>query len=439
MSEVIGKISSLDGKFYVKLSDGSFNEISHGDEIYEGDIVVGDKNNISIDSIRIDLDNGSNVIVYGSETQLFDSSLYSEEFAENETVSDSESIEAMFNSENTEAIVDEDVEDIDEVETEAGEESGSESTEGGEAQFATMSGGIVDINADLREREFDNNIDSKNIEIENVYVDSVLDSLSADIVNLSDSGSSDSDNITNDTTPTITGLTESGSTVIITDASGNEIGRTIADGSGNFTITTTELDDGTQNLNITATDTAGNTKSIIQEITVDTTTTNSVEFTDESGDDVVSASEVLITDISGNIEIGSSINSLTITDGTNSVVIDVNDITLNENGSYNIDNVDLSSLNDGELSVEVISTDIAGNQTSSIDTIQKDTVVDSLSIDNVVSNEAGDEATVTGNTEPHAKVELTLEDANGVKDTVEVTADDKGDYSITFDTSAMKD
>ena len=193
------------------------------------------------------------------------------------------------------------------------------------------------------------------------------------------------------------------------------MGRATADASGNFTITTTNLDDGTQNLTITATDLFGNTKSITQEITVDTITSSSVELSDESGDDVVNASEVSTSNISGNIEAGSSIDSLTVTDGTNIVTIDLNDITLNENGSYSIDNIDLSSLNDGELTVEVSSTDIAGNQATSVNTITKDTVVDSLSIDDLISNKESDTATVAGNTEPGAEVTLTLRDASGVE------------------------
>ncbi|MCD6173724.1 MAG: Ig-like domain-containing protein, partial [Sulfurimonas sp.] len=261
MSEVIGKISSLDGKFYVKLSDGSFNEISHGDEIYEGDIVVGDKNNIAIDSIRIDLDNGSNVIVYGSETQLFDSSLYSEEFAENETVSDSESIEAIFNSENTEAIVEE---DIDDVETEAGEESGSESTEGGEAQFATVNGGIVDINADLRELvstdSLGNEVTSSATSTHTVDtsadagVVTPADVTADDIINAAESG----ETITLSGTAT-GGDISTGDTVSMT-INGNDYTTTVqADGTYSVDVAGADLAADTSfNVNVVSTDSLGN-------------------------------------------------------------------------------------------------------------------------------------------------------------------------------------
>ena len=43
MSVVIGKVSNLlNGKFYVKNTDGSIRELSIGDSIYEGDLVVGE-------------------------------------------------------------------------------------------------------------------------------------------------------------------------------------------------------------------------------------------------------------------------------------------------------------------------------------------------------------------------------------------------------------
>ena len=87
MSSVIGKIASLDGEFYVKSSDGSLREVSQGDEIFEGEVVVGSNNNSSINSIIVTLDNGTDIITLGSDSQLFDASLYDTEFSTDDTVS----------------------------------------------------------------------------------------------------------------------------------------------------------------------------------------------------------------------------------------------------------------------------------------------------------------------------------------------------------------
>ena len=96
MSSVVGTIASVDGKFYIQDSQGNIREVSIGDEIYVGEVVVGDKGNGSMDSVAVTLENGNNLALFGDEKQLFDTSLFDTEFAENETVSESESIESMF-------------------------------------------------------------------------------------------------------------------------------------------------------------------------------------------------------------------------------------------------------------------------------------------------------------------------------------------------------
>jgi len=97
----------------------------------------------------------------------------------------------------------------------------------------------------------------------------------ADIVDTSDTFGAqtvgtNTDDITADNTPTISGLTESNATVVIRDANNNEVGRGIADENGMYSITTSTLDEGTQDLNITATDGLGNSSSTIQSVTIDT-------------------------------------------------------------------------------------------------------------------------------------------------------------------------
>lgn len=63
-----------------------------------------------------------------------------------------------------------------------------------------------------------------------------------DLAAASDSGVSNTDNITSDTTPTFTGTAEAGATVKLYDTDGTtEIGSGTADGSGNWSITTSAL------------------------------------------------------------------------------------------------------------------------------------------------------------------------------------------------------
>lgn len=77
-----------------------------------------------------------------------------------------------------------------------------------------------------------------------------------DLVVSSDSGASDSDDVTNDATPTLVGAAEADAIVRLLDGA-VEVGATVAVGGG-WSITTSVLADGVHSLAATATDAAGN-------------------------------------------------------------------------------------------------------------------------------------------------------------------------------------
>lgn len=88
----------------------------------------------------------------------------------------------------------------------------------------------------------------------------------------SDSGSSSIDGITKVTTPTLTGTAEAGVTVRLYDGA-TLLGSTTADGSGNWSITSSVLTEGSHTLTARAVDAAGN-ESVLSAslaITIDTT------------------------------------------------------------------------------------------------------------------------------------------------------------------------
>ncbi|GAB3470102.1 hypothetical protein GCM10027321_40080 [Massilia terrae] len=74
----------------------------------------------------------------------------------------------------------------------------------------------------------------------------------------SDSGTSTSDNLTKVTTPTLTGSAEAGATVKLYDGA-TVVGTGTADGSGNWSIVTSTLAEGSHSIVAKATDAAGNT------------------------------------------------------------------------------------------------------------------------------------------------------------------------------------
>ena len=80
-----------------------------------------------------------------------------------------------------------------------------------------------------------------------------------DLIAASDSGSSESDNLTNDTTPTFSGTAEASSTVELF-ADGSSLGSTTADSNGNWNFTVSEtnaLTDGSYSITVTASKASG--------------------------------------------------------------------------------------------------------------------------------------------------------------------------------------
>ena len=114
------------------------------------------------------------------------------------------------------------------------------------------------------------------IQIRNQYGNSDYlkpDAPTIDLKSSSDSGSSDSDNLTNDTTPTLTGTAEAGSTVNVYEGS-TLIGSAVADSTGHWCLTLTgPVTEGGHNYTATATDAALNVSdpSSALGIVIDTT------------------------------------------------------------------------------------------------------------------------------------------------------------------------
>src|SRR5690606_36922209 len=88
----------------------------------------------------------------------------------------------------------------------------------------------------------------------------------------SDTGSSDTDNITSDTTPTFSG-THTANNVVRLYANGEFIGSATANGSGNWTVTSDALGAGTYSFTARSVDTAGNESADSDglSVTIDTT------------------------------------------------------------------------------------------------------------------------------------------------------------------------
>ncbi|MEA4893237.1 MAG: Ig-like domain-containing protein [Peptococcaceae bacterium] len=108
-----------------------------------------------------------------------------------------------------------------------------------------------------------------------VYVDGVVPPVPSvpDLATASDMGTSGTDNITNDTTPTLTGTAEANSTVTLYDTDGITVLGTATATGGDWSITASALADGTHTITAKTTDIAGNTSAASTglSITIDAT------------------------------------------------------------------------------------------------------------------------------------------------------------------------
>ena len=142
----------------------------------------------------------------------------------------------------------------------------------------------------------------------------------------SDTGSSATDNITTDTTPTFNGTAEANSTVIITSSVEGDLGTAATDGAGDWSFTSAVLTSNTsRNITITATDVAGNTSSASSALSI-TLDSNNPTFSSSSPMDnaaSVSADGNITVTFNEDINFGTgNIQVIDVTDGSNSFTID---------------------------------------------------------------------------------------------------------------------
>ncbi|EBH3175350.1 Ig-like domain repeat protein [Salmonella enterica] len=256
----------------------------------------------------------------------------------------------------------------------------------------------------------------------------------------SDTGNSNSDNLTNKQNPKFEGTAEPNAKLVITivdDKSGREVlKQTITVGAdGNWSVTANILPDGMYTINVVATDVAGNTAQTQERFTIDTVTIDpTIRLSDPSIDDQHEATS-LRPEFKGFAEAFSTI--MIQWDGK--VVGSAN---ANANGEWSW--TPPSVLAPGSYVVSIVAKDKAGNESSQVDfpvvipvidvtppTIKLSEESDSGALGDFTTNNKT--PTLVGNTLPNAIVSIYVD---GVK-VGEATADTAGRY--TFQLSEMKD
>ncbi|EJK0717083.1 non-fimbrial adhesin SiiE [Salmonella enterica] len=256
----------------------------------------------------------------------------------------------------------------------------------------------------------------------------------------SDTGNSNSDNLTNKQNPKFEGTAEPNAKLVITivdDKSGREVlKQTITVGAdGNWSVTPNILPDGMYTINVVATDVAGNTAQTQERFTIDTVTIDpTIRLSDPSIDDQHEATS-LRPEFKGFAEAFSTI--MIQWDGK--VVGSAN---ANANGEWSW--TPPLVLAPGSYVVSIVAKDKAGNESSQVDfpvvipvidvtppTIKLSEESDSGALGDFTTNNKT--PTLIGSTLPNTIVSIYVD---GVK-VGEATADTAGRY--TFQLSEMKD
>jgi hypothetical protein len=258
-----------------------------------------------------------------------------------------------------------------------------------------------------------------------------------------DTGASDSDFVTKDTTLTLTGTAEPNSTVEVFDGA-TSLGTVQADGSGNWSLDVGPLSEGDHSLTATATDAANNTSvpSAALDVTIDITAPDApvvVDISEDSatdGDFVTNDNQLVI---SGTAEAGSSVE--VFLDG-----VSIGITAADSSGDWSFDYTG-TALDDGDYDITAKATDTAGNESdeSTVLTVTIDTVAaapsapdlvaasDSNINDDDITND--DTPTVSGSG-AEAGATVTLYDTDGTTVLGTNVADGSGNWEITSDALA---
>ena len=200
---------------------------------------------------------------------------------------------------------------------------------------------------------------------------------------------------------TLSGTTEPGSSVTLTDGNGNPIGQVTADGSGNWTYTpSTPIANGTV-VNVVAQDAAGNS-SPGASVTVDSQAPAAPVLNPSNG-----------TTLSGTAEPGATV---TLTDGNGNPI---GQVTADGSGNWSF--TPGTPLANGTV-VNATASDPTGNTSA-----PASTTVDSVAPAAPVVNPSNG-AEISGTAEPGATVTLTDGSGNPIG---QVTADGSGNWSFT--------
>jgi hypothetical protein len=242
-----------------------------------------------------------------------------------------------------------------------------------------------------------------------------------DLIAASDTGASNTDNLTNVTTPRFTGTAEAGTTVSIFNGT-TKVGSSIADPSGVWTVTTSSMGNGIHSMTTKATDVAGNVSAVsgALSITIDAqapaapTALDLVTASDSGASSTDNITNVTTPSFTGKAEAASSV---TLYDGTTAIGTGIASAT----GDWSIT---ASALSNGKHSITAKAADALNNVSAVSSTLP--VTVDTVANAPVIAG--GTASTLTGTGEANATVTI----LNGATTLGTATVSSGGKWSWSF-------
>lgn len=238
----------------------------------------------------------------------------------------------------------------------------------------------------------------------------------------------------------VSGSTEANANIEIEVTDGTSPSKTYkvkanADGSFQTAVDTTGLNDGPISFIVTATDNEGNKST---ESRVSATKDTTINPPTIAVPEVINSGNNQDFLANGTAKPGATI-IVTASDGVSSPIR--SEVMVNETGEYQM-NLDLSSLNDGMIKVNVKAIDAYGNESKTTEaSIIKDTStsVPFLNIEKQVTNQNVDAYQIIGAAEPGAEIEFTVSD--GVNPDIVSTAkvNEQGEFHQTIDLRTLNE
>ncbi len=224
-----------------------------------------------------------------------------------------------------------------------------------EANFGDVTGKLVDgpltIQADTQDAAGNRASDTGQTLLDTITT------ITLDLADESDTGTSQTDDLTRDTTPLLQGKGEPGATVTLT-LEGKVMAVLTVDGNGNWQYQLPDtLADGPHDFRVDAVDIAGNRASDTLTVTVDTRA--AIDIDDLDTDSILGHDKVTLSGSTTDVEAGQRVTITLV--GQNGQTLFSGSALVGSDGRWQLNGLDLSSIQ-GPYEVRAEVTDLAGNR-----------------------------------------------------------------------------